>query len=196
MIDRSCFLYRLIVGICLLSASGCSHRQSSASAASTPPKPVVVAAPCTFNGSGIQFDYPGDWKPTKGQTALFAISAPDAPAGCDVNPSLNLDVPKLPWHLPGMITLGMVANGYISDLKKSQIPDAVCKEQLMMTICGEKAKRVTCCGHKNGKSSTDMAIILVHADRVYILSADSDDTGCDCARKALDAAVASMKWTK
>ena len=95
-----------------------------------------------------------------------------------------------------MISVGMVCNGYLSDLKKNQIHDAIVQETSVVNLAGEKARRVTCTGHSNGKTITDIAVITVHADRVYILSADSDQTGCNCAKKTLDSAVASVKWVK
>ncbi len=157
---------------------------------------IIAAEPSTFQGPGIQFAYPSDWQPTKGQTALFAVTAPRQDFSSPVAPSLNLDVPKLPWHIPGFISVGMVVSGYIDDLKKNQIHDAVVEEQHRVSVCGESARQVTCTGHVDGRPSTDVAIVCVHADRVYIFSADSDPAGCDCARKALEAAVASAKWTK
>jgi hypothetical protein len=33
--------------------------------------------------------------------------------------SISLDVPKLPPHIPGLIPIGSVRNGYLDDLKKS-----------------------------------------------------------------------------
>jgi hypothetical protein len=212
MIDRSCLIRRLFAAALLLPAAGCSHRQSGAVTAAAPkpvapamlavvvpapPAPTAAPAPPkTFNGSGFQFDYPSDWQSTKGKTAVFAITAAVNPPNATTKPSLNLDIPKLPWHLPGMITPGMVSSGYVSDLKKNQIPDAAVKEEVAITVAGETGKRVTCSGHIAGQTSTDVAVILVHQDRVYILSADSDDAGCDCARKTIDQAVATWKWTK
>jgi hypothetical protein len=143
------------------------------------------------NPAAVQFDYPADWIPDKAQTACFAIKAA-APAYS----SLSLDIPKLPWHLPGMITCNMVVNGYVSDLKKNQIHDAVVKEKVPVKVCGCDGQCVTCRGHENGQASNDIAVILVHADHVYVISADSDDAGYDTAKKTLDAAVASWKWTK
>jgi hypothetical protein len=204
MIERSRTIRRTLAAGLMMSAMGCSHRQSGAVTASvSKPAPLAAVAPApspaqarTFCGSGFQFDYPSDWQPTRGQTAVFAITAPMNPPAATTKPSLCLDVPKLPWHLPGMITAGMVASGYVSDLKKNQIPDAVLMEETPITVDGESAKRVTCTGHVAGKTSTDVAIILVHSDRVYILSADSDDPGCGCARKTLDEAATTWKWTK
>jgi hypothetical protein len=192
---------------------GCGNRQDKKvvpgpAAAITPPATQPSTSPATqavgalqpvvktfhSSPSAVQFDYPADWVPDKAQTACMAIRAPGS-AGTGYS-SLSLDIPKLPWHLPGMITVGMVCNGYIDDLKKHQIHDAVVKEKVPITVCGCTGQRITCRGHDNGQPSIDVAIILIHADHVYVLSVDSDETGCDTARKTLDVAIASWKWTK
>lgn len=208
MTVRTWFTHLAVVAACTLSCAGCGHRQATATA---PPK-VAPIAPATIPATAtpvlaavipatapalvtyhcptadIQFDYPGDWQTNSARTALFAV----AKGQC----SLNLDIPKLPWHPPGMITIKMVASGYEDDLKKNQIHDAVEEEDCPLDIPGAKARRITSCGHDHGKVLFDIAVILIHADRVYILSADCDETGRDSARKTLDNAVASLKWTK
>jgi hypothetical protein len=157
---------------------------------------ILPASVRTFKSkpSAIQFDYPGDWVADKAATACFAVHCPNSPkAG---HATLCLDIPKLPWHMAGLLSVNMVASGYISDLKKHQIQDAVVKEQCPITAGGCTGQRITCCGHTNGNPSMDIAVILIHADQVFILSADSDDAGFETASKTLDAAVASLKWTK
>jgi hypothetical protein len=205
MTVRTWFTHLPVVLICVLFADGCGHRQGSVPTAVTPAavpasQPVLAAVlPATNPATktyhcpvaDIQFDYPADWQADKAQTALFAVTAP-TPAYC----SLNLDVPKLPWHPAGMISVGMVASGYEDDLKKNQIPDAVREEGTVLKIPGTQARRITACGHCHGKPLIDMAVILIHADHVFILSADCDDQGRESARKALDNAVASLKWAK
>jgi hypothetical protein len=102
----------------------------------------------------------------------------------------------LPWHPPGMISCWEVAHGYISDLKKNQIHDANVDENIVVKVPGSSARRVKCSGHENGKVMIDVAILIVHADRVYILSCDGDDAGSAAARAALDASLASLEWVK
>jgi hypothetical protein len=155
---------------------------------------VVSPSVRTFKSTppAIAFDYPPDWIPDKADTACFAICAPAA----EGYSSLSLDIPKLPWHLPGMITAGMVAGGYAQDVKRNQIHDAVVKENRPLNLPGTDARRVTSVGTENGKPSIDVAVVMVHADHVYILSADSDQTGSELARKTLDDAVASITWVK
>ena len=95
-----------------------------------------------------------------------------------------------------MIPISIVSSDYISDLKKNQIPDAVVQEEIAITVPDASARRITSAGHEKGKSSIDVAVIMIHADQVFILSADSDDAGRALARATIDAAVASLKWSK
>ena len=196
----------LLGGFFLLIPMGCGHRQGSVATGAGPK--IAVAAPGVVNAAVaatgptvrtfkstpplIQFNYPADWVPDKAETACFAMAAPSP----DSYSCLSLDIPKLPWHLPGMITANMVASGYAQDVKKNQIHDAVVKENCPVKITGADARRVISIGTEHGKPSIDVAMVMVHADQVYILSADSDATGSDRARKALDDAVASLKWAK
>jgi hypothetical protein len=207
MIDRPFVFLRPIALCCLLAGIGCSHRQNNVAAVPQPHPPAMLSvsndpatqpAHRTFTGSGISFDYPADWANEKASTAVFAVAAPGGDPSKAMNPysSLSLDVPTLPWHPPGMISLGMVVSGYKSDLIKNQIHDAVVKDQSPLTIPDAKACKLTCCGHEKNRVSIDVAVIILHADHVYILSADSDDKGFDLASKTLDAAVGSLKWTK
>jgi hypothetical protein len=214
----------LIGGLCLIIPVGCGNRQGNAIAspvakiAPVPsPSPAALPALATltpttmpltlailppavshYHDKGIAFDYPADWVPDKAQTACFAICAPSTDGSPSASPysSLSLDVPRLPWHLPGMITVGMVARGYINDLKNNQIHDAVIDDQHPITVCGCTGRKIISKGHENAKPAIDLAIVLIFSDRVYILSADCDDAGYEKARKTLDAAVGSLHWIK
>ncbi len=199
---------RCVVLLACLTA-GCGSRHSTASvvarpAASSKPTPATSstspsASPLpvqTYSNAaaGIQFDYPRDWKPERAQTACFDVTAPIGTGGAYA--SLSLDIPKLPWHIRNMIPMGIVARDYISDLKKGQIPDAVVKEQTNIPVPDASARRITCEGNEKGRPTTDVAVILIHSDQVFILSADSDASCKALARRTLDEAVASLKWTK
>jgi hypothetical protein len=144
--------------------------------------------------AGIRFEYPVDWTSTKAPTALFDVVDP---AKSDGSASLCLDVPGLPPAIfCGLITPKMVENGYVKDLKKNQIHDANVDESVALTVPASSARRVKCSGHEDGKVAIDVAVLIVHANRVYIFSCDSDEAGYPKARAALDAAVASMEWIK
>jgi len=136
--------------------------------------------------------YPRDWQPEKGSKSVLDV----ATGGDKAYAELSLDIPKLPWHPPGMLPLSSIEHGYVSDLKKNQIHDAQVDESVAVKVPDSSARRVKCSGHENGKVMIDVAVLIVHADRVYILSCDGDDDGYATARAALDAAVASIQWIK
>jgi hypothetical protein len=166
-----------------------------AAAAAPTSQPATQPLTQTFQNAaaGIRFCYPANWNGQKGQTALFDVIDP---AKCDDGCSLSLDVPSLPRFFSGMITAGMIESGYVSDLRKNQIHDAKVDESIEIKMPGSSARRVKCSGHDHGKVVIDVAVLIVHADRVYIFSCDSDEAGYPAARAALDSAVASMQWIK
>ncbi len=185
--------------ILMLSIPACTANSAPAPAglpASQPAsQPSGAVSQKVFDGGkklGICFKFPDGWKEEKASTAVFDVANTDGKGYS----SLSLDIPKLPLHIPGMITPGMVAGGYIDDLKKNEIHDAKVEENVDAKVPGVPARRVKCSGHQNGKPAIDVAVIAVHNDRVYILSCDSDDDGYNVARAALDAAVASIEWIK
>ncbi len=204
---------RVVLGASVLFPTGCGSRHNAAvtsiqSTAVTrpapsparqanPPATTQATAPTkTYENSqfGIRICYPASWQPEKSRTAVLAVAAPAGTAAG--YSSLSLDIPKMPWHIKNVIPMAVVAHDYVADLQKDQIPDASVQEEVSITVPDANARRITSVGHENGKPSIDVAVILIHADQVYILSADSDDIGRSVARQAIDSAVASLKWTK
>lgn len=156
--------------------------------------PATSPSVVTFENkeAGVRLMYPADWVPEKGSKSMVDVAAPGEKAYA----SLSVDIPKLPWHPPGMLPLFEIQSGYVSDLKKNLIHDAQVDESVKVTVPDSSARRVKCSGHVNGKAMIDVAVLIVHADRVYILSCDGDDAGYATARAALDASVASIQWIK
>ncbi len=127
-------------------------------------------------------------RPPAGTTRLRA-AAPDESV------TLTLDVPSLPAHIPGFIPVGLVASGYVDDVRK-RMPDATGTPR-EITVPDASARRVTLSGHDAaGHAGTDDAVLMVHADRVYVLSADAGPANRSAATSALDAAVASIRWVR
>jgi hypothetical protein len=143
--------------------------------------------------AGIRFKYPADWVSKKAPTALLDVVDPSDTDGAA---SLSLDVPELPRFFRAMITPKMIENGYVKDLRKNQIHDAVVDESVELKLPDSSARRVKCSGHDKGKVEIDVAVLIIHLNRVYIFSCDSDEAGYSTARKALDDAVASVQWIK
>ena len=154
---------------------------------------ALPAAAATFAdpSSGITLCYPTAWRATKAKTAELAVSAPAGIA------TLSLDVPTMTVH-PWFIPIGMVTTKYVEALRQNTVPDAAVQETADLTVSGATARRVTARGHAaaGGAVCVDTAVVMVHKGQVYILSCDSDDATRPAAQSALDATLASVKWTK
>jgi hypothetical protein len=162
-------------------------------AATTAPATSPAVATFEDKKAGVRLTYPADWQPVKGSKSLVDVEIP----GDKGFSELSIDIPKLPWHPPGMLPMSQIESGYISDLKKNEIHDAKEIESVALKVSDcTAARRVKSSGHENGKEMIDVGILIVHADRVYILSCDGDDAGYPTARAALDASLASIEWIK
>ena len=159
---------------------------------STPPTvtaPMVSAAqPQRFElpSAGITFMYPAGWKTITGGKSQLQLS--------NGSSEFTLDVPTLPFHIPGMIPIDAVRSGYVDDAKK-RIPDLVQTNLPDPTVPDARQRRVKLTGHQNGKPAIDESVQIVHNDKVYILAIHCDRAGYPAAKAALDEAVQSLQWT-
>jgi hypothetical protein len=139
---------------------------------------------------GIEFQYPSNWKASTPKETEYRFTSPDAKSPVE----LTLDVPKLPWHPPGWIPIDSVRDGYVDDAKK-KISNAQASNLPDPGIPDAKSHRVKITGQTNGKPAINEAALIVHNDKVYILSIETDPGSYPAAQKALDQAVATLRWT-
>src|SRR5688572_17346357 len=91
---------------------------------------------------GIRLSYPADWEAVQySDPEYILVLVPSASEAERNNPVVSLDVPKLPPHIPGLIPLGMVVNGYADDLKK-QYPGVKVNPPVSTKVAGANARRV------------------------------------------------------
>ena len=156
-----------------------------------PPPPTAQIASATerfdYPAAGITLEYPSDWKPVPGTKSQLKVIAPGGG-------ELSLDVPVLPFHIPGMIPVDSVTSGYIDDVKK-RMPDAAVTHLPDPTLPDARQRRVKLVGHQYGMISIDEAVLIVHDDHVYILAIDADDRGYSQMHAKLDAVLNSLRWT-
>jgi hypothetical protein len=188
---------RYLLMVLLISVLGCQPSppppQPADHSPPPPPLPTSVAAQKYENPSaGISFSYPGNWKmqPASATEVKF-----DAPASGSSKAELVFDVPTLPAHIPNMIPIDAVRNGYVDDYKK-KVPGAQATNLPDPTVPDARQHRVKLTGQQNGASVINEAVTLVHGDHVYILSIDCDDKSYPAAKAALDQAVQSVAWSK
>jgi hypothetical protein len=108
--------------------------------------------------------------------------------------SLSLDIPDLPPHVPGMIPLKLVKNGYLDDLRK--VHANLQSREESPTIPGARAVLVTCTWQSDGKPSSETALLMTHGDHVYILRANTPSGPDADTRAALDSIAHSIQWGK
>ena len=120
---------------------------------------------------------------------LVLKPADPALAGCVI----TLDIPDLPFHVPGMIPMGMVTGGYLDDLKKHAAVDVRTREEAVERE-GVKGKLLSSTWTSGGKASMDLALVLIHLDHVYILRGAGDETTESAMKKIHDQAAKSIRW--
>jgi hypothetical protein len=147
-----------------------------------------LATTTEFTGPGIQLSYPSGWSPVPSDELVLRLAPPSASKTV-----VSIDVPKLPPHIPGLIPLGAVVNGYVDDLKK-QDPHVNVEQPVEIKVAGANARRVGSTRTVDGSPLVEDAVLTVHGDRVYIFRANSESSGQQDARNALDALIDSVQW--
>jgi hypothetical protein len=186
---------------CLSVAAGCYPPRTVS--ATQPPAPATTAPatrPTTqssdiYNNpsAGIRLTEPAGYstRPSNDVDLLLV------PAGQPATPidSVSLEIPDLPVHIPGFIPLGLVVNGYVSDMKKSH-PGVAIEQNQAYSIPAAKAWIVKSKWPDGQATDSETAILIVHDDHVFILRANADAAGLARTMKDYDAFVKSVQWTK
>jgi hypothetical protein len=157
-----------------------------------PPIPQANQQQFEDKSGGISFKYPAGWTSSNPKETQFKFTLPNAKPG---PVEMTLDVPKLPWHPPGWIPIDQVRSGYIDDAKK-KMPDAQVTNLPDAVIPDAKDHRVKLTGTVDGKPAVNEAVLIVHSDKVYVLSIEPELAAYPSAQKALDLATQSLKWTQ
>ena len=162
---------------------GCQPRPSAPPAATRP-----LATRTEFTGPGIRLSYPSGWSSVA--SAELVLRLAPSPASKTV---VSLDVPKLPPHIPGLIPLGAVVNGYVDDLKKHD-PGVNVEQPVETKVAGANARRVRSTRTLDGSPLVEDAVLTVHGDRVYIFRANTEPSDQQDARDALNVLIDSVQW--
>ncbi len=189
-------------------AQPASPARALAETPSTQPATSPSAATQSFQSAVGHFEiaYSSDWKVKGGtssssgdyqgkkvnDTTVLTLLPADAKNG---ERNIAVDLPELPVHIPGLIPLGLVVRGYTNDLRK-QHPDLKIEESAPATVPARRAHRVRLTWKQNDRGFFDMAVLVVHGNRILIFSADGDADGYDEIRKVFDSIITSIKWLK
>ena len=127
--------------------------------------------------AGVRLTYSSEWREKKSPDDLLML----VPVSGPENRTITLDVPDVPKHLPGAMALPLIQNGYIDDLRKHHAGLKV-RESQNVTLASCNGRLVRSAWTQDGNEYTDVALLIVHAERVYILSLDSDLAGYTAVR--------------
>ncbi len=168
--------------------------KSAAPAPATAPVIEPTASQKKFEdpSSGIRLLYPSAWKVVSTDPTEFKFEQD----GKGDAVQLALDVPKLPaWHIPGLIPIDSVRDGYVDDVKKrmtgaqvNNLPDP--------SVPDAKQHRVMLTGQVNGQPAVNDAATIVHGDHVFILSIETTPAEYPQLKKQLEAVLGSVAWMK
>lgn len=161
--------------------------------AKTPPAPTTGPATVEYRNEkeGVRLQYPSDWSPKADKDYVLKLVS----AKHDDGRMITFDVPNLPPHLPGMITLGRIEKGYLDDLKKDH-PGLKVEETSDETIPGGKGRLVRTTWIEKKESRTDLGLLMMRGEHVYILAAQSETAEFDPVKAAFEVVARSLQWTK
>jgi hypothetical protein len=177
----------------LPAALTCAKKQAGPSAVG-----ATGAGVAEYKSPSGQFalQYPSDWsrKPTK-EYALLLEREPKSDSA-----RVTIEVPYIPPHLPGMMTMRLVVNGYVDDLKK-RLSGLSVVERCDDTLAGTSAQRLVMTGRvgagaRQGEERMLAALIAIRKEQVYILEAHATPESFEPARDAMAKMARDWEWTK
>jgi len=158
--------------------------------------PTTNSAPFSCSKYGFSIQPPPDWNSAKCGSPDVLSLVPQADSTAkdpSLVPCLKITVPDLPFHIPGLIPCGSVANGYVSDMTK-QYPDWHVDERGVAAVPNASAREIVSTFHQNGALWRDVVLCIVHKDRVFLLAADCPADDYAATRAAFDEMAGSLKW--
>ena len=126
----------------VIGATTCHTLASDTTAPTT--APTTSSAPFCCAKFGFSVQPPPDWTAAQcgSPDVLSLVPQADSTAkDTSVVPCLKITVPDLPFHIPGMIPCGSVANGYVNDMKK-QYPDFHVDDRVAVSVPNASARRI------------------------------------------------------
>ncbi len=168
---------------------GAAAHHAPATSPTSAPAGTVYESP----KHGFSLRYPAGWVPRANPD--YVLMLVPASAGDSTPRSISVDDPDLPVHIPGMIPIGLVKNGYLDDLKK-QFGEIQTTEEQAPTLAKTEARLMRSTYKVNGKPHSETALMLIHADHVYIIRATTDEAGYEAVRGAYDSIIKSLRWVK
>ena len=176
------------------TVSACSRHRPASGPAATPAPTTAEASPGgTFDRPdlGVRLRWPSGWVQRPSDDFVLLLASAEG-----LQSTISLDVPKLPPHIPGLIPIGSVRNGYLDDLRKS-VGRLRTSDLPSPAVSGAAVRFVRSAWTNDaGQEWQETALLMVHGDRVYILRATGPVPDEPAVRRAFDEIARSLEWTR
>lgn len=152
--------------------------------------------------AGARVTYPPGWEPAASpefELLLLPTRSPARSSGGATNLRwgehfISLDIPKLPaFRIPGFLPMDRILDGYVEDLRK-QASGANVEALMSPSFPDARAALVRTTWPGDRPTHVETALILTHADRVYILRGRSRAEDEPMTRAAFDQVAQSLRW--
>jgi hypothetical protein len=176
---------------------GCRHRAASPSAPQTMSAAATMPATTQANaagqtrkyeGHGFTTEVPSDWKEFKDPQSVIALNGP---GGLE----LDIAVPHLPPHVPGIIPLPAVQSGYVDDVKK-RMTNVKLIESTAPLVCGCHSRRFAIEGTEGDKRKKLLVYAVVNGDHLYVITGEGPADQFDKLVPVVNRVADSWHWTK
>jgi hypothetical protein len=188
----------LIFALATTTLGGCRHRTASPgspdarTASSTMPattQSTAAAGPSRrYESHSFSTDVPADWKEFKDPQSVLALKGPN-------NVELDLAIPHLPPHVPGIIPLPAVQSGYVDDVKK-RMSNVKLVESTAPGVCGAPSRRFAIEGTDKGTAKKLLVYAIVKGDHLYVVTGEGPADQFDKLVSVVNRVADSWKWTK
>jgi hypothetical protein len=152
--------------------------------------------------SGASVTYPSGWESKTIDSFVLMLVPARSPSRSAGEAStllwgehfISLDVPDLPaFRIPGFLPMGRIRSGYVDHLRK-QMPHATTVFLEPPSILDAEASLVRTTWPGDHPTHVETALILTHADRVYIIRARSPVEDALATQTAFNQVVKSIRW--
>jgi hypothetical protein len=175
------------IGMLLAAAmTGCAIHPPAA-----PPAMAPNFAPFVSRTAHLRCSYPRSWHPIPDAAILCLV-----PAGQTARDGqrLVIDTPNLPPHIPFLIPLNLVADGFVDDIKKRYKIVSV-SPLLDRPLGGLAGREVNATARDDDVVVVLRALLCVNGDRVFVIDTKTELAGAAAAARIFDAVVDSLQWT-
>jgi len=154
--------------------------------------------------AGVRVTYPSGWEPAATSDFALMLRPAKSPARSSFGTKdllwgehfISLDIPRLPaLRIPGFLPMNRIRAGYLDHLRK-QAPGTNVEDLAAPPIPSAKASLVRTTWPGDRPTHVETALILTHADRVYIVRARSRAEDEPATRAAFDQVVQSLDWSE